>query len=87
MFDELQGEVAYWNGQSFGFIKPDNGGSDIFFHISELSPEHRVKRGDRVSFNLGPDQRNPGKHRALKVRLKERRGPSITRHGDTTAIL
>mgnify|MGYP001359626967 CR=1 FL=1 len=46
MFDELQGEVAYWNGASYGFIKPDKGGGDVFFHITELAPEHRVKKGD-----------------------------------------
>ncbi|MGB8575833.1 MAG: cold shock domain-containing protein [Pseudolabrys sp.] len=31
---EHQGEVAFGNGNSFGFIKPDSGGSDVFFHIS-----------------------------------------------------
>ena len=72
LFDELQGEVAYWNGQSYGFITPDKGGSDVFFHITELAPSHVVKRGDRVSFTVGPDQGNPEKRRALKVRLKER---------------
>ena len=72
MFNELQGEVAYWNGASYGFIKPDIGGGDVFFHITEISPSHVVKRGDRVTFTLGPDARNPEKQRALKVRLKER---------------
>jgi cold shock CspA family protein len=69
MFDELQGEVAFWNGTSYGFIKADKGGNDVFFHVTELAPEHRVKRGDRLTFNVGPDQRNPAKHRALKVLL------------------
>jgi cold shock CspA family protein len=72
MSEELQGEVAFWNSNSYGFIKPDKGGADIFFHVTELSPEHRVKKGDRVSFSIVPDQRNPEKLRATKVRLKER---------------
>ena len=37
MTDKLQGEVAFWNGNSFGFIKPDTGDQDVFFHVSDLS--------------------------------------------------
>ncbi|HJW27633.1 MAG TPA: cold shock domain-containing protein, partial [Saprospiraceae bacterium] len=39
MTDRLQGEVVFFNSNSFGFIKPDTGDQDAFFHISELLPD------------------------------------------------
>ena len=71
MTDELQhDEVEFYNGTSYGFIKRDDGGADVFFHIAELAmPGKTVKRGDRVTFNIEPDIRKPNRHRAVKVRV------------------
>ncbi|MGC2825490.1 MAG: cold shock domain-containing protein [Pseudolabrys sp.] len=64
-----QGAVGFWNGNSFGFIRADRGGSDVFFHVTELNGQH-VKRGDRVTYNIAPDQRNPTKFRAVQVQVR-----------------
>ena len=41
MTDKLQGEVAFWNGNSFGFIRPDAGDQMIAYvkkgHLSAQS--------------------------------------------------
>ncbi|MCO5188118.1 MAG: cold shock domain-containing protein [Anaerolineae bacterium] len=45
--------------RGFGFIKPDGGGSDIFFHKSELRGISSVQPGDRVQFTVGEGRRGP----------------------------
>jgi cold shock CspA family protein len=69
--DVFYGEVEFWNGNSFGFIRPDRGGDDVFFHVSEVQlPDGREpRRGDRVTFDIAGDQHKPGKTRAVSVRL------------------
>jgi cold shock CspA family protein len=44
----LQGDVVFWNGNSFGFIKPDTGDQDVFFHVTDLPP-HQSVQGARLS--------------------------------------
>jgi cold shock CspA family protein len=37
----IRGTVKAWvNLKGFGFFKPDDGGGDIFCHISEVSEAH-----------------------------------------------
>jgi cold shock CspA family protein len=45
------GTVDFWNGNSFGFIKPDTVGPDVFFHVSELPEGQDVRRGVRVEYS------------------------------------
>jgi cold shock CspA family protein len=69
--DVFYGEVGFWNGNSYGFIRPDRGGDDVFFYVDELLlPEGpQIKRGDRVVFDIDNDTFKPGKQRAVCVRL------------------
>src|ERR1700721_2853866 len=46
MFDE---------GRGFGFIKPDDGGVDVFFHVSALRDGDEITQGKAVSFEIGVD--------------------------------
>ncbi|HRK97224.1 MAG: cold-shock protein [Alphaproteobacteria bacterium] len=49
------GTVKWFNGQKgFGFIVPDDGGKDIFVHISavEKSGMKTLNEGQRVSYDL-----------------------------------
>jgi CspA family cold shock protein len=68
--NRLQGEVVFWNGNSFGFIKPDSGDADVFFHVTELPPDQCVQRGDRVTFGVEPDPKKPSRSRAVKVQVR-----------------
>jgi CspA family cold shock protein len=46
-----QGTVKFFNtGKGFGFITPDNGGKEIFVHVSGLRDE--IREGDKVSFDV-----------------------------------
>ena len=45
------GTVKFFNGsKGFGFITPDDGGKDLFVHVSGLKDE--IREGDKVSFDV-----------------------------------
>ena len=55
------GTVKWFNGQKgFGFIQPDDGGADVFVHISavERSSLGSLNEGQKLSFELERDQRS-----------------------------
>ena len=55
------GTVKWFNGQKgFGFIQPDNGGNDVFVHISavERAGMSGLNEGQKVSYELEKDQRS-----------------------------
>jgi cold shock protein len=64
------GVVKWFNGQKgFGFIQPDNGGPDVFVHISavERAGLHGLAEGQKVSFEAKADPRR-GKTSAENLR-------------------
>ena len=56
--------------RGFGFIAPDGGNQDIFFHSSAVEGRmfDELREGQRVEFEAGTDPRNPGRSRAEHVR-------------------
>jgi len=64
------GTVKWFNGQKgFGFIQPDDGGSDVFVHISavERAGLGSLHEGQKVSFEMQRDPRS-GKTAAADLR-------------------
>ena len=64
------GVVKWFNGQKgYGFIQPDNGGPDVFVHISavERSGLHQLAEGQKISFEPKVDPRR-GKTSAENLR-------------------
>jgi len=55
-----QGTVKWFNSQKgFGFIQPDDGGNDVFVHISavERAGMRSLNEGQKVSFDLVVDRK------------------------------
>ena len=61
--------VTYFEDKGFGFLRPDGGGRDVFFHISRLTEGAAtdLKPGARVLYELGMDR--TGKMAASRVRI------------------
>jgi CspA family cold shock protein len=54
------GTVKWFNGQKgFGFIQPDDGGPDVFVHISavERAGLSDLREGQKVSYEITQDRR------------------------------
>ena len=47
--------------KNFGFITPEDGSKDIFFHATSLSGVQfsELKQGDRVSFDVEESEKGP----------------------------
>jgi len=57
------GTVKFYNEQKgYGFITPDDGGKDIFVHVTALeqSGMGQLTEGVRISFDTEPDKRGKG---------------------------
>lgn len=53
------GTVKFFNDdKGFGFITPDNGGSDIFVHISAVE-KGTLANDEKVSYELGEGAKGP----------------------------
>jgi cold shock protein len=55
-----QGTVKFFNTQKgYGFIQPDNGGKDVFVHITALERAglRSLAEGQKVSFDTQEDRR------------------------------
>jgi len=64
------GTVKWFNGQKgFGFIQPDDGGKDVFVHISavERAGLGNLNEGQKISYEVVADRRT-GKSSADNLR-------------------
>src|SRR5580704_13096503 len=72
------GIVKFFNpAKGFGFIAPDEGGSDVFVHVSavERAGLDGLNEGDQVAFELEQDRRS-GKLAAVDLVVTGSAGPS-----------
>jgi CspA family cold shock protein len=65
------GTVKFFNAtKGFGFIAPDNGGNDVFVHISavERAGIRSIAEGQKLSFDVVADKRS-GKSAAENLQV------------------
>jgi cold shock protein len=65
------GVVKWFNpNKGFGFIRPDQGGKDVFVHISALEKAgiRRLDEGAKVSFELAS---NKGRVSAVNIKMAD----------------
>jgi CspA family cold shock protein len=60
--------VGFKDDRGFGFIRPDDGGGDVFVHVRDIANADKLNQGQRVSFEIVADDRR-GKPRADRVRV------------------
>ena len=57
------GTVKFFNTErGYGFVKPDDGGRDVFVHITavEQAGMKALNEGQRISFDVEPDKKGKG---------------------------
>ncbi len=55
----MKGTVQFFNDlKNFGFIKPDEGGKDLFVHRNDVQGDS-LNEGDRVEFEAEDGQKGP----------------------------
>ncbi len=58
-----QGTVKFFNAdKGYGFIKPDDGGRDIFVHVTavEQAGLQSLNEGQRITYEIEPDKKGKG---------------------------
>lgn len=65
--------------KGFGFIAPDHGADDLFFHHSSVVDPafDELREGQRVEFDAGSDPRNPSRQRAVRVQAVAQDPPGV----------
>ncbi|MFM8701952.1 MAG: cold-shock protein [Hyphomicrobiales bacterium] len=69
-----KGIVKFFNSEKgYGFIRPEDGGSDLFVHISAVSQSGLVslEQGQVVGYELEPDKKGKGPKAVNLVLIKD----------------
>src|SRR5215207_4384826 len=85
------GTVKWFNEQKgYGFIQPDQGGKDVFVHISavERSGLGSLREGQKVSYDVEADRRSgKGPRRTSGPHKRPRHGPLPSKPSSSGRLL
>ncbi len=64
----MKGTIKRLNEKGFGFITPEEGGKDVFFHANDCTDGNfkEMQEGNMVTFEIGDSPKGP---RATNVTL------------------
>jgi cold shock protein len=74
------GTVTFFSGErGFGYVKPDDGGADVFVHHTAMTPRLRysIVEKQRIAFDVAPDRRGSGLQ-ARNIKLIDEASSSIS---------
>jgi len=60
--------VKFDNRRGYGFIRPDDGGRDVFVHISQVAGRQELEVGQRVEFQVRNTGRGPSAYNVVPGR-------------------
>ena len=65
------GTIKSLRDRGFGFITPEGGNEDLFFHHSAVTDGgfEMMQEGQKVTFDKGTDPRDSSRERAVNVAL------------------
>jgi len=56
----MKGTIKKISGNGYGFITPENGGNDVFFHANDTDGLFaELNEGDAVDFEMGDSPKGP----------------------------
>ena len=66
---QMQGTIKKLTDKNFGFISPEKGDKDLFFHANELvdTSFEELREGDAVSFELSDTPKGPAATQVKRV--------------------
>ena len=65
-------DVCRWNDRGFGFIKPQDGGEELFCHFSVITDGNCLREGDLVEYE---SEYNEGKAKYQAINPPPTRPP------------
>jgi len=67
----MTGTIVRIKEQGFGFIKPDDGSKDVFFHAQSLVEVgfDDLKEGDKVTFDVEQGPKGPAAANVRRVEM------------------
>ena len=67
------GTIKSLRDRGFGFITPNGGNEDLFFHHSAVTNGgfEQMQEGQQVTFDVEPDPRDSSRQRAVRVALAD----------------